>query len=153
MRALLQRVASARVLVEGEEVAAIGAGLLVLLGVMEGDGDADLDYLARKCPELRIFRDEAGRMNRSVRDVAGEVLVVSQFTLAADTRRGRRPSFVAAAAPERAAAVVEAFCRRLESSGVGTRSGVFGADMRVELVNDGPVTIWIDSADRRAPRR
>ncbi len=148
MRALLQRVADASVTVDGEEVSRIGVGLLILLGVMSGDEEEDLGYLVEKCAKLRIFPDEEGRMNRSVQDVGGEALVVSQFTLAANTRKGRRPSFVAAADPEIARATVDRFCEGLRGLGIETSTGVFAADMKVRLLNDGPVTIWIDSRAR-----
>ena len=148
MRALLQRVADASVTVDGEEVSRIGVGLLILLGVMSGDEDEDLGYLVEKCAKLRIFPDEEGRMNRSVQDIGGEALVVSQFTLAANTRKGRRPSFVAAADPEIARATVDRFCESLRGLGIETSTGVFAADMKVRLLNDGPVTIWVDSRAR-----
>jgi D-aminoacyl-tRNA deacylase len=140
MRALIQRVSSASVTADGEELATIGAGLLVLLGVHADDTDADADRLARKVLALRIFDDGQRRMNRSVTDVGGEVLCVSQFTLLADTRRGNRPSFTAAAPPEQANAVYERF-----RAAAGARGGRFGARMSVALVNDGPVTLLVES--------
>ncbi|MCI8622210.1 MAG: D-tyrosyl-tRNA(Tyr) deacylase [Provencibacterium sp.] len=147
MKAVLQRVRHARVEIEGETAAAIGKGLLILLGVTEGDTERECDLLCEKAAVLRIFEDGAGKMNRSVCDENGEVLVVSQFTLAADCRKGRRPSFTAAARPEEAKALYERFIRRMrETEGIrAVSSGVFGADMQVTLCNDGPVTILLDS--------
>jgi D-aminoacyl-tRNA deacylase len=139
MRALVQRVNSASVSVGGEEVAAIGAGLLVLLGVRRGDGEAEADRLARKLLALRIFEDEHGRMNRSVVDIEGKVLCVSQFTLYGDARKGNRPSFVDAAPPEAAEPLYERVCEALDAHG-----GRFGARMSVALVNDGPVTLIVE---------
>ena len=153
MRALLQRVREAAVTVGGQEVARIGPGLLVLLGVGQGDGPAEVAYLAPKVAQLRIFEDAAGKMNRSVLDVGGAALVVSQFTLYADTRKGRRPSFTDAAPPAEAAALVDAFAVALRAQGLPVAQGVFQAEMQVALVNDGPVTIWLDSAERLPPRR
>ena len=140
MRAVVQRVSSASATVDGETVASIGRGLLVLLGVREGDDEHEADKLAAKLEALRVFEDDAGKMNLSVRDAGGELLVVSNFTLYGDTRKGNRPSFVAAARPEAAAPLVE----RVRSA-VGAQGGVFGARMAVELVNDGPVTLVIDA--------
>ena len=134
-------------------VAQIGPGLLLLVGIASGDNADDTVRLARKCAECRIFADEEGRFNRSLLDVGGEALVVSQFTLLADVRKGRRPSFVAAAPPELAAPLVESFASELRALGVHVASGVFGASMQVRLINDGPVTIVIDSADLERPRR
>ena len=145
MRAVVQRVGEASVAVGGEVVGAIGTGLLVLLGVAEGDSGEDVAWLAAKCVGLRIFRDEAGKMNRSVAEVGGAVLVVSQFTLLGDCRRGRRPSFVAAAAPADADRLYRSFCDAVRSAGVPVRTGTFRADMDVALVNDGPVTLLLDS--------
>jgi len=153
MRAVVQRVARASVDVEGERVAAIGRGLLVLLGVARGDGEAEARRLAQKTAELRIFPDQEGRFNLSLLDVGGEALVVSQFTLLADVRRGRRPSFQEAAPPEEAAPLVEAFARHLRELGVPTQTGRFGAYMQVALLNDGPVTIVLDSKELERPRR
>ncbi len=147
MRAVLQRVSRAAVHVDCRTVGEIGPGLLVLLCVMDGDTDADRDYIARKTAELRIFRDDAGKFNRSVTEAGGAVLVVSQFTLAAQTKKGRRPSFIGAAAPEIARAVCESFCEDLRARGIGVATGEFGAMMQVELTNDGPVTIWLDSRE------
>ncbi len=153
MRAVIQRVARASVAVEGERVAAIGRGLLILLGVARGDGEAQARRLAQKTAELRIFPDAEGRFDRSLLEVGGEALVVSQFTLLADVRRGRRPSFQEAAPPQEAASLVEAFASHLRELGVPTQTGRFGAYMQVELLNDGPVTIVVDSADLERPRR
>jgi len=144
VKVLLQRVRRAAVRVAGETVAEIGAGLLVLLGVEDGDTEEDADYLAEKTAELRIFADGEGRMNRSVLETKGEVLVVSQFTLAASTRRGRRPSFSGAAPPERAEKLYRLYSERLEGLGLSVRRGIFQAMMDVELINDGPVTILLD---------
>jgi D-tyrosyl-tRNA(Tyr) deacylase len=146
MKALLQRVGEASVEVGGRAIGAIGPGLLVLLGVEIGDSSAESDRLARKVAALRIFEDDAGKMNRSVHDIAGSVLVVSQFTLLADTRKGNRPSFTAAAPPALAEPLYEEFCARLRAAGVPVVTGRFGARMTVRLANDGPVTIWLDSA-------
>jgi D-aminoacyl-tRNA deacylase len=148
VRALLQRVSRARVLVGGDEVAAIGPGLLVLLGVGRGDDAAAADALALRVVRLRIFEDEDGRTNRSLLDVGGEALVVSQFTLYADTRRGLRPGFTDAAPPEQAIPIYERFSDAVAAAGVAVGRGVFGAAMAVELVNDGPFTIWLDTDDR-----
>ncbi len=145
MKALLQRVSEASVAVEGQVVGAIERGLLVLLCAVQGDGEAEVDYLARKTANLRIFEDDAGKMNRSVLDVGGGALVVSQFTLAADVSRGNRPGFSGAAAPDLAEALYSYFCRQLAAHGVPVAMGRFAAHMAVSLVNDGPVTIWIDS--------
>jgi D-tyrosyl-tRNA(Tyr) deacylase len=153
VRALVQRVSHARVQVDGEDVAAIGRGLLALVGVTHTDTAEDVRYIAEKVANLRLFPDGGGRFDRSVLDIAGEVLVVSQFTLYAETRRGRRPSFVAAAAPEVAAPLVDALVARLQETGLRVQTGRFGAMMQVELMNDGPVTIMVDSADRERPRR
>jgi D-tyrosyl-tRNA(Tyr) deacylase len=148
VRALLQRATGARVLVEGVVVGQIGPGLVVLLGVGPDDTDAIADDLARKTAELRIFRDADGRTNLSLLEIGGEALVVSQFTLYADTRRGRRPGFTAGAAPELAERLYRRFAAALELLGVTVATGTFGAEMAVELVNDGPFTIWLDTADR-----
>jgi D-tyrosyl-tRNA(Tyr) deacylase len=149
VRALLQRVSRAEVRVGGEVVGSIGRGILVLLGVAPSDDDATAEALARRIVELRVHQDAAGLTNLSLREVGGAVLAVSQFTLYADTRRGRRPGFAGAARPEQAAAVYERFCAALEGLGVSTARGRFGAPMEVELVNDGPFTILLDSADGR----
>jgi D-tyrosyl-tRNA(Tyr) deacylase len=152
LRIVLQRVSRASVSVSGESVASIGPGLLVLLGVREGDGEADARRLAAKTAELRIFPDDAGRLNRSLLECGLEALVVSQFTLYGDVRKGRRPSFNDAARPELAEPLVEAYAGALEALGVAVVRGRFGAHMDVELVNDGPVTLIIDSADLDRPR-
>lgn len=145
MRAVLQRVSEARVLVADEVVGEIGPGLMVLLGVGREDADADVGYLADKIAGLRIFEDEDGKMNRSVAEIAGGVLVVSQFTLYGDCRKGRRPGFSAAAPPERANLLYLAFAAQLQARGLTVATGIFQADMKVELVNDGPVTMLLDS--------
>ena len=147
MRALVQRVTEARVTVEGRVAGAIGAGLLVLVCAMRGDGEAQAVWLAGKVAKLRIFRDGEGRMNRSVLDTGGAALVVSQFTLAAETR-GNRPGFSTAAAPEEGERLYLAFAEALRAQGVPVETGVFGAEMAVALVNDGPVTIWLDTEAR-----
>lgn len=148
MRALIQRVSSASVTVGEERISAISSGLLVLLGIAAGDSENDFEFLRKKIPALRIFPDEAGKMNKSVVDMRGELLVVSQFTLCADTRQGNRPSFVSAAAPAVAEKYYEKFLAALRADGLSVSGGRFGADMQVSLVNDGPVTIWLDSKDR-----
>jgi len=149
MRALLQRVTQAEVRVDGSPVAAIGRGLAILLGVGRGDREAVADALARRVAEMRIFEDPAGRTNRSLLDVEGEALVVSQFTLYADTSRGRRPGFTAAAEPLIAERLYERFSDGLRAAGVRRVAiGRFGAIMALKLVNDGPFTIWLDSAER-----
>ena len=148
MRAILQRVSSAEVRVDGGAVGAIGTGLLVLLGVGPADDEAIGAALARRITELRIFRDEEGRTNRSLIDIGGEVLVVSQITLFADTRRGRRPGFTGAAAPDLAERLYERFCDAVAGLGPRVARGRFGAEMAVELVNDGPFTLWLDTDDR-----
>lgn len=153
MRALLQRVKDASVRVDGDVVAEIGRGLLVLLGVAVGDRDDDARWLADKVAALRIFADDEGRMNRSVLDVGGAVLAVSQFTLYADTRKGRRPSFVQAQGGEHAEALYERFVSCLRETGATVQTGRFGADMQVALVNDGPVTIIVDSPQGTATCR
>ena len=145
MRIVLQRVKSASVTVGGERISEIGAGLLLLVGVAQGDGEAEADWLAEKVAGLRIFNDESGKMNLSLEDVGGEILAVSQFTLLADTRKGKRPSFVGAAPPEEAERLFDYFCERLREAGVGSvETGSFGAMMDVALVNDGPVTIVLE---------
>ncbi len=148
MRALLQRTSGARVRVGGSVVGEVGAGLVVLVGVGPDDDDAVADGLARRVAELRIFDDEAGRTNRSLMDVGGAVLLVSQFTLYADTRRGRRPGFTGAAPPHLAERLYLRMAEALRTLGVIVATGRFGAEMEVELVNDGPFTIWLDTADR-----
>jgi D-tyrosyl-tRNA(Tyr) deacylase len=145
MKAVIQRVGSASVKVDGKAVSSIGRGLAVLLGVADGDGESEALELSKKCVELRVFEDQAGKMNLSLLDVSGEMLVVSQFTLCADTRRGRRPSFTGAAAPEDARKLYEVFMAAVRSRGVTVRGGVFGAKMDVEIVNRGPVTLVLET--------
>jgi len=145
MRAVVQRVKRAQVTVGGEVVGRVGPGLLVLLGAGQGDGPADVDYLVEKVANLRIFEDGEGRMNRSLLEVQGGLLVVSQFTLFGDCRRGRRPSFTEALEPERAAPLCDRFVEQARAHGVTVETGRFGAMMEVELVNDGPVTLLLDS--------
>jgi len=144
MRVLLQRVRQGRVTVDRQPVAEIGPGLVILVGVSPEDGEAEINYLVRKIAHLRIFEDEQGKLNRSILDVGGEAIVVSQFTLYADTRKGRRPSFTRAAPPQIASPLVDQFAERLAQEGVPTQTGEFGAHMLVEIQNDGPVTIWIE---------
>ncbi len=145
MRVVLQRVKRASVAVEAETVSEIGPGLLLLVGVAQADGEVEADWLAEKIAGLRIMGDDEGKMNRSVRDTGGAVLAVSQFTLLADTRKGKRPSFVGAAPPEEAERLFNYFCERLRTAGVGpVQTGRFGAMMEVALVNDGPVTIILE---------
>ncbi len=149
MRLVIQRVGRASVSVEGRQVSAIGRGFLVLCGVHRDDTDDDAVYLAQKTARLRVFEDPAGKMNLGLDDAGGEVLVVSQFTLYADCRKGNRPSYIEAAGPESGERLYEVFVRELRGQGVKVQTGVFRAMMAVELVNDGPVTIVIDSRDRR----
>ena len=144
MRALIQRVKTGKVTVDGQTVAEIGHGLVILLGIGQGDSEEQASYLAGKIASLRIFEDEAGKFNRSILDTGGAAIVVSQFTLYADTRKGRRPSFTEAAAPEIAAPLVDKFADMLRAQGIQTSKGVFGAHMLVEIENDGPVTIWLE---------
>jgi D-tyrosyl-tRNA(Tyr) deacylase len=148
MRAVLQRVERASVTVDGAVTGAIGPGLLVFVGVANEDGPADVQFIAAKVRELRIFPDEHGRMNRSIVETGGAVLIVSQFTLQADCRKGRRPSFDHAAPPALARTLYEEVVKNLRDTGLPVSTGVFQADMRVELVNDGPVTMLIDSQKR-----
>lgn len=145
MRALLQRVSESKVVVDGATIGEIGPGLLILLGVEQGDGETQADFLARKIANLRIFEDEAGKMNLSVLSSGGGALVVSQFTLCADLSRGNRPGFSYAAPPDLANPLYEYFCGQLRDQGVPVATGQFAADMAVHLVNDGPVTIWMDT--------
>lgn len=145
MRALLQRVQEARVDVAGHTIGQTGPGLLVLVCAMPGDDEATAEKLAAKVSKIRIFHDEAGKMNRSVLDMGGGALVVSQFTLSADTSRGNRPGFSGAAKPDQAEMLYLRFAQSLRDCGIATETGQFGADMQVHLVNDGPVTIWIDT--------
>jgi len=153
MRIVLQHVTHASVTVDGEPVASIGPGLLLLIGVARADGPDEARRLAQKTAELRVFADDQGRFTRSLIETGGEALVVSQFTLLADVRKGRRPSFVAAAPPEEAARLVDAYADALRALGVPVACGRFGAHMLVELENDGPVTLVLDSADLDRPRR
>jgi len=152
LRALIQRVSQASVSVEGHAVAAIEHGLVVLVGVARDDTEADARYLAEKTANLRILPDEAGKFNLSTLDMSGEVLVVSQFTLMASTRKGRRPSFSEAAPPEKAEPLVDTFAQFLRSAGLKVETGRFQAHMLVEIHNDGPITILLDSAERLKPR-
>jgi D-tyrosyl-tRNA(Tyr) deacylase len=144
MRALIQRVQSGKVSVEGKAVAHIGRGLVILLGIGHGDGEEQARWMAEKIATLRIFEDEQGKTNLSALDIGGEALVVSQFTLYADARKGRRPSFTDAALPDVAAPLVDQFAVFLREQGIPTQTGVFGAHMLVEIHNDGPVTIWLE---------
>jgi D-tyrosyl-tRNA(Tyr) deacylase len=144
MRALLQRVSRASVTVEDKVISRIGKGLVILLGVGHGDGEGQASFLAEKIANLRVFEDEQGKTNLSILDVGGEAIVVSQFTLYADTRKGRRPSFIDAALPDVAAPLVDRFVELLRSHGIPTQTGQFGAHMKVEIHNDGPVTIWLE---------
>ena len=148
MRLFLQRVTRAEVRIDGRVVGSIGAGLIALVGVGHGDDEAVADAMAAKAVDLRIFRDDEGKTNRSLIDVGGDMLAVSQFTLYADTRKGRRPSLIDAAAPEVGERLYERFAAAVEGRGVRVERGVFGAEMEVELINDGPMTIWLDSEAR-----
>lgn len=145
MRAVIQRVSSASVSIGGRTVGAVGTGFLILLGVTHGDGEREADYLAAKCAALRVFRDSEDKMNLSLKDVGGGALVVSQFTLYGDCRKGNRPAFVAAARPETAVPLYQRFIQKLREAGVPVETGEFGADMEVSLCNDGPVTILMDT--------
>lgn len=145
MRAVVQRVKRAEVTVDDAVIGSIGHGIMLLLGVEEDDGEKDLEYMCDKVPNLRIFEDENGKMNKSLTDVGGKLLVVSQFTLLGDARKGRRPSFIQAAAPEKAIPMYEKFISNMKGLNIDTQTGEFGADMQVALVNDGPVTILLDS--------
>ncbi|MGI3167088.1 D-aminoacyl-tRNA deacylase [Pseudooceanicola sp. 200-1SW] len=144
MRALVQRVSKARVDIDGQTVGRCGRGLMILVCAMQGDSEAQAEKLAAKAAKLRIFEDEAGKMNRSALDIGGAALVVSQFTLAADTRSGNRPGFSTAAAPEEGRRLYEHFAARLAAEGLPVETGRFGADMQVSLTNDGPITIWLE---------
>jgi D-tyrosyl-tRNA(Tyr) deacylase len=144
VRVVIQRVSSGRVVVAGGTLAEIGAGLVILLGIGPQDGEDEVRYLVEKIANLRIFEDDDGKMNRSLLDTGGQAIVVSQFTLYADTRKGRRPSFTDAASPELASPLVERFAGMLRELGVPTMTGEFGAHMLVEIANDGPVTIWME---------
>ncbi|WP_294606728.1 D-aminoacyl-tRNA deacylase [uncultured Roseovarius sp.] len=145
MRALLQRVSEASVAVDGKVIGQCGPGLLILICAMQGDTEVEADQLASKIAKLRIFTDEAGKMNRSILDTAGSALVISQFTLAADTSRGNRPGFSRAAPPVEGRRLYEYFAAQIAAQGIATQTGRFGADMKVRLVNDGPVTLWMES--------
>jgi D-tyrosyl-tRNA(Tyr) deacylase len=147
MRCLIQRASEASVSVDGQVIGQIGPGLVILVCAMQDDTESDAKALAAKVSKLRIFRDDQDRMNRSVLDTGGSALVISQFTLAADTSRGNRPGFSTAARPEQGEALYQAFGNFLSELGVPVETGRFGADMKVHLINDGPVTIWIDTAD------
>ncbi|MGM9902744.1 D-tyrosyl-tRNA(Tyr) deacylase [Enterococcus sp. 10A9_DIV0425] len=148
MRAVIQRVSKASVSIDQQVVGEIHQGLLVLLGIHETDTQADVDYLVKKIAQMRIFEDEQGKMNLSIEDIKGQLLSISQFTLFADTRKGNRPSFIAAARPETAIPLYEAFNEGLRQRGIPVETGQFGADMDVSLINDGPVTIIIDSQNK-----
>lgn len=145
MKIVIQRVSNASVEVEGLVVGAIGQGLMLLVGVEENDTQEDVDWLVKKVLDLRIFSDEEGKMNLSVKDIKGEILCISQFTLIADYKKGNRPSFIRAAKPDKAIPLFEYFKGQVKNSGLKTESGIFGADMKVSLLNDGPVTIVMDS--------
>lgn len=147
MRVVVQRVRSASVTIDGQMAGQIGVGLLVLVGIREGDGDRQIEFLADKLVNLRIFPDDDDKMNRSLVDIAGELLVVSQFTLYGDCRKGRRPSFIDAAPPAIAIPLYESFVNRLRATGLPVATGQFGANMAVELLNDGPVTLIIDAPE------
>ena len=148
MRAVIQRVSQAKVVVDDNTVGQIGKGFLILLGVHEQDTQTDVDYLVGKISKLRVFEDDQQKMNRSIMDVGGEILSISQFTLFADTKKGNRPSFVQAAKPDTAIPLYEAFNEGLRQAGIPVETGIFGADMKCHLVNDGPVTIIIDSQNK-----
>lgn len=145
MRLVIQRVTESSVRVEGEVVGSIGPGLMVLCGVEDGDTPQDVAYCVEKTINLRIFEDEAGKMNRSILDAGGEVLAISQFTLHGDVRRGRRPSFIKAARPENAVPLYDAYCEGIRAAGIRVQTGIFQTEMKVSLVNDGPVTLLVDS--------
>lgn len=145
MRALIQRVTEASVRVDGQTIGEIGPGVLILICAMQGDSEAQADRLAAKISKLRIFKDDEGRMNKSLKDVDGSALVVSQFTLAADTSRGNRPGFSTAAAPDEGNRLYDYFADQIAGLGIPVSKGQFGADMKVALLNDGPVTIWMDT--------
>lgn len=150
MKAVLQRVSSASVVIDGDEVASIQHGFMILLGVEQADTEQDSEYLAQKTAELRIFADDAGKMNLSIKDVNGSVLVVSQFTLIADWRKGRRPGFTRAASPDVGNRLYLHFAEALRKQGLPVHTGVFGADMKVSLVNDGPVTLLLENQFQQA---
>ena len=148
MKALLQRVSAASVSVDGEEIGCINKGLVVLVGVAAGDAEKDIEYLVRKTVEMRIFEDAGGKFNLSLLDIKGELLIISQFTLLADTRRGRRPSFTEAAPPDRASDLFERFVEQARASGIKVATGRFQAYMQLDIHNDGPVTVMLDSRDK-----
>ena len=148
MRAVIQRVSQAKVVVDDNTVGQIGKGFMILLGVHEQDTQTDVDYLVGKISKLRVFEDDQQKMNRSIIDVGGEILSISQFTLFADTKKGNRPSFVQAAKPDTAIPLYEAFNEGLRQAGIPVETGIFGADVKCHLVNDGPVTIIIDSQNK-----
>lgn len=147
MRAVVQRVSEASVAVDGAVVGQIGRGFLVLLGITHDDGEAEADWLARKIAGLRVFEDEAGKMNLGLEKVGGSILAISQFTLYGNMRKGRRPSFVEAARPAHAQPLYDYFCEQLAAQGAAVARGVFQAEMKIALVNDGPVTLWLDTAE------
>ncbi len=151
MRTIIQRVSKASVTVDGKIVAQIARGFLILLGITSTDGEPEAMYLARKIGGLRLFEDTEGKMNLALGDVGGSALIVSQFTLYADVRKGRRPSFTDAARPEQAQPLYERFCQLVENEGISVQKGVFQAHMQVALVNDGPVTLWLDTAELLHP--
>ncbi|GGC86949.1 D-aminoacyl-tRNA deacylase [Enterococcus wangshanyuanii] len=148
MKAVIQRVTEAQVQIEGKVVGKIEQGFMILLGIHETDTNEDVNYLVRKISKLRVFEDDQGKMNLSLQDVGGSILSISQFTLYADTKKGNRPSFIEAARPETAIPLYEAFNTQLKEIGISTETGEFGADMKVTLTNDGPVTIIIDTKDK-----
>ena len=147
MKAIIQRVSSASVMVSDKKISEIGFGLLILLGITQEDEERDIDYLVKKTAELRIFKDDGQKMNLSIQDVGGEILVVSQFTLCADTRRGRRPSFIGAAEPKMAKNMYDQYCQKIQLLNIPISKGQFGASMDVGLINDGPLTIILDSRE------
>ena len=153
MKAVLQRVSSAKVEIDGKTIGKIGKGLMILLGVVQGDGVDEADFLAEKAAGLRIFEDENGKMNQSLLDIQGEMLVVSNFTLCADARHGRRPSFTGAAAPAEAKSLYERFIAASKDTGIPVQTGEFGADMLVSIENDGPVTIILDTTEIMKQKR
>lgn len=152
MIALVQRVSNASVEVDSVTISSIGRGLLVFIGAEKGDSEKDIDYLVRKVSQLRVFEDESGKLNYSIKDISGEILVVSQFTLMADCRKGNRPSFEKAERPERAKNLYELFIEKLKDTEIPVKTGVFGASMKIHLINDGPVTILIDSRETKSSR-
>lgn len=149
MKALIQRVDRAEVTVDSEIISSIGKGILVFLGIKKGDTEKDIDYLVKKISQLRIFEDEKGKINLSLQDVKGEILVVSQFTLCADCRRGNRPSFDMAERPEIAKSLYEQFVAKIRELGISVSTGIFGASMKISLINNGPVTIMLESKEQK----